>query len=145
MYERKFIVPPGLINPLAEFKILVENSGDDPILILGDTGVGKTLFLNVFKNLYEKNVSNKGKVVEANCSHFSGGASDLNIVRTEIFGINARVIGNKELKYISAQKKDKDGNIKGLVNEADKGVLILEEIGELPQEVQAMLLTFIER
>ena len=35
---------------------------------------------------------------------------------------------------------DKDG----LVEKADGGLLILEEVGELPLEVQAMLLTFIE-
>ena len=33
---------------------------------------------------------------------------------------------------------------KGLVEKADGGMLILEEVGELPLEVQAMLLTFIE-
>lgn len=32
----------------------------------------------------------------------------------------------------------------GLVDAANNGALILEEIGELPLEVQAMLLTFIE-
>lgn len=32
----------------------------------------------------------------------------------------------------------------GLVEKADGGLLILEEVGELPFEVQAMLLTFIE-
>ena len=32
----------------------------------------------------------------------------------------------------------------GLIEKANGGLLILEEVGELPFEVQAMLLTFIE-
>ena len=68
----------------------------------------------------------------ANCAHFGGVHSDPNMARAEIFGIKKGIV--------QEAKVDK----KGLVDAANGGALILEEIGELPKEVQSMLLTFIE-
>ena len=67
----------------------------------------------------------------ANCAHFGNKSSDPNIARSELFG---------QKKGIGNVRED----IKGMVDIVDGGALILEEIGELPLEVQAMLLTFIE-
>ncbi len=88
--------------------------------------------LKKFFKILNEQQNIKTPIVEANCAHFAGGVSDLNMSRSELFG---HVKG----AYTGAVK-----NKKGLVEEADGGLLILEELGELPLEIQAMLLTFIE-
>jgi DNA-binding NtrC family response regulator len=104
-------------------------------MILGPTGVGKRLLLYLAKRFFMKAHQNEERVppiIEANCGHFAGKDRDVNITRSELFG---HVKG----AYSGATK-----NKEGLVKDADRGMLILEEIGELPSEAQALLLTFIE-
>ena len=135
IYKNPLIVPPGLISAVVHFESHFAASGDEPIMISGPTGVGKTLFLYLTKRLYQKQRQNEEKVppiVEANCGHFAGKTSDLNIVRSELFG------------HVKGSSSGADENKIGLVEKADGGLLVLEEVGELPFEAQAMLLTFIE-
>ena len=135
MFKKPLIVPPGLNPAVMDFEAHFAVSGEEPIMILGSTGVGKSLFLYLAKSLFKKVHQNKEippPVVEANCAHFAGGSSGLDMARSELFG---HVEG-----AFSGAIRDK----KGLVEKADGGMLILEEVGELPLEVQAMLLTFIE-
>ena len=84
IYKNPLIVPPGLNSAVVHFESHFAVSGDEPIMISGPTGVGKTLFLYLAKRLFQKQRQNKKKVppiVEANCGHFAGKTSDLNIVR----------------------------------------------------------------
>ena len=140
----KYIIPPGLFETFDNFIALceVEMYFNQPILIVGDTGVGKLMFLHIFKKLYEERCKKlneecckkkKPNIAWANCAHFGGKNSDPNLARSEIFG------------YVGGAFPDakKDGKA-GLVEKAHEGALILEEIGKLPDEVQSMLLTFIE-
>lgn len=132
--EKKFIAPPLLYAEIYNFIDHYKAAEREPILIIGPTGVGKSVFLHVFKEIFHKDQTDKGEhpiIVEANCSHFGGVLSDPNIARVELFGAVSGAITNVGAKD-------------GLVDKADNGVLVLEEIGELPLEVQAMLLTFIE-
>jgi transcriptional regulator with AAA-type ATPase domain len=134
--KRKYIVTPGLAEYFFKFIHHCRAAEDAPIMIVGPTGVGKSLFLHTYKKFYENEQKSKGNakpiVVWANCAHFGGVNSDPNIARAELFG----------------QKKGSSSGVtenrKGLVDVANNGALILEEIGELPKEVQSMLLTFIE-
>jgi len=132
--EKEYIVPPGLAGGVSEFEDHYRVAEGEPILINGPTGVGKTLFLHIFKRLFqEEHNQEKGSrpIVWANCAHFGGRESDPNVARVELFGSVRGAIPGV-------------GTRTGLVAKANNGVLILEEIGELPREVQAMLLTFIE-
>jgi transcriptional regulator with AAA-type ATPase domain len=133
--EKTLIVPPGLDGYITSFESHYFVSDKDPIMILGPTGVGKSMFLRMARCLFKRSYQyekNERPIVEANCAHFSSGDGGHNMARSEIFG---HVKG----AYTGASQ-DK----KGLVGKADNGLLILEEVGELPAEVQAMLLTFIE-
>jgi DNA-binding NtrC family response regulator len=133
-HNKEYIIPPGLTGGISEFEDHYKVAEGEPILITGPTGVGKTLFLRIFERLFEEEYKQekvKRPVVWANCAHFGGRASDPNVARVELFGSIKGVISGV-------------GPRKGLVASANNGVLILEEIGELPLEVQAMLLTFIE-
>ena len=135
LHERPLIVPPGLNSIVLKFEAHFAVSGDEPVMISGPTGVGKSLFLYLAKRLFQKQHENDYKVppvVEANCGHFASKTSDLNMVRSELFGhVKGAYSGASEHKA-------------GLVEKANDGLLILEEVGELPFEAQAMLLTFIE-
>lgn len=133
--RNKYIVPPSLIPQVREFEDHYKAAEREPIMIIGPTGVGKSLFLHIFRKLFEEEHSddkNSHPIVWANCSHFGGEGSDPNIARSELFG------------HVRGAFSGASNNKEGLVNNAKDGALILEEIGELPRQVQAMLLTFIE-
>ena len=127
----KYFIPPALISEVETFEDHYKVANGEPILIIGQTGVGKSLFLHIFEALYREEHEDEKKypIVKANCAHFGG---DPNLVRSELFG---------HLKgSFTGASYDKSG----LVDMANGGVLVLEEIGDLPLETQAMLLTFIE-
>jgi energy-coupling factor transporter ATP-binding protein EcfA2 len=130
----KFIVPPGSVGNTLLFEAHYKSAKGEPIIIVGPTGAGKSLFLYLFRKFFEeesKERSLKRPVEWANCAHFGGRHSDPNVARSELFGSEAGVV-------TGIGKRD------GKIAKADGGALILEEIGELALEVQAMLLTFIE-
>ncbi len=123
----KYIVPPGLIKKMYEFHALIQTAKGKPILIFGPTGVGKSLFLDMYKAWYKTEKGAEIPVATLNCSHFEG-----DLARSELFG---HVKGSYSYAHIDKQ---------GWIEVADGGLLILDEIGELSKECQALLLTVIE-
>jgi len=139
--EKIYIVPPELIPKVISYQAHYQVSKQEPIMIVGNTGVGKSLFLHISKKLWLER--NKGKEpVWDNCAHFGAATGDINIARTELFGLNAQSI-RPELARVKPKNRSRF-DIKGLIEEAHGGLLILEEIGELHPVIQAMLLTFAE-
>jgi transcriptional regulator with PAS, ATPase and Fis domain len=132
----KYIVPPGLHMTYYSFLALCKVAEKHPIIVVGGTGVGKSMFLHIFKKLYEDSCAQEKtepNVVWANCADFDTDPNNKSLARSELFGY----VGGA---YTGAKK----GGMDGLIHKAHKGLLILEEIGELPRSVQAMLLRFIE-
>jgi transcriptional regulator with AAA-type ATPase domain len=127
----KYFIPPELMDVVDLFEDHYKVADKEPILIIGPTGVGKSLFLHIFEKLYREEHQDEKKhpIIKANCAHFGG---DPNMVRSELFG-------HKKGAYTGAIS-----NKKGFVEMANNGILILEEIGDLPPDTQAALLTFIE-
>lgn len=128
-----WVITPGLLNPVMGFEALFKHckSSITPIIVYGDTGTGKSLFRNLFIHLYRQTYPDEKThpIQVINCSQFG---NDVAMARSEIFG---------HLKgAFTGAAKDKDGLVKAL----DGGVLILEEIGDLPEPVQALLLTYTE-
>lgn len=106
----------GLINKLAFV--------DVPILITGETGTGK----NILANQIHFTCADKSKpLVYTNCSSIPE-----TLFESELFGHEKGAFTGA-----TAQKK-------GRVEEADGGTLILDEITEIPYELQAKLLNFIQ-
>ncbi|MGF3023823.1 sigma-54-dependent Fis family transcriptional regulator [Methylobacterium aquaticum] len=95
-----------------------------PVLIEGETGVGKELFARAIKEARTPD----GPFVPLNCG---GMARDL--VASELFGY---VKG----AFTGADEKGRPGRIE----QADGGVLCLDEIGEMPVDLQAFLLRVLE-
>ena len=97
------------------------------ILITGETGVGKTqLAQNIAKAF-----GIKEKFISVNCATIRG--ADPNIQRIELFGCKKGAA--------SGIDEDKDGAL----TQANGGLLFLDEVGDLSPEMQAMLLTALDK
>jgi len=97
---------------------------DTVVLLTGETGTGK----EVFAQAIHRASGRSGKsFVAVNCSTFSK-----EILESEIFGHRAG--------SFTGATKDK----KGLFEEANEGTIFLDEIGEMPIELQAKLLRVLE-
>jgi hypothetical protein len=129
----KWVITPGLYPAVKMLESLYKTAfkGQDygklrPILIHGPRGVGKTVFTDILVELFKED--NHGlKFERANIAAFSN-----ELIGSELFG---HVKGS-----FTGAIKDRPG----LIEKCDNGILILEEIGEIPLHVQAKLLTFME-
>ncbi|MCK5810692.1 MAG: RNA repair transcriptional activator RtcR, partial [Cocleimonas sp.] len=99
----------------------------EPILLTGATGVGKSRLARLIFNLKKQRSKINGKLVEVNCATLRGDNA-----MSAIFG------------HIKGAYTGAVSNRKGLLLEADHGLLFLDEIGELGLDEQAMLLRAIE-
>ena len=101
-------------------------------LILGDTGVGKSLFAEaMYCFAKDSNILTKdAHFIRFNCADY---ADNPQLVVAQIFGV-------KRGSFTGADK-DKDG----LLKKADGGVLFLDEIHRLSPQGQEMLFTFIDK
>ncbi|MEJ2416226.1 MAG: sigma-54-dependent Fis family transcriptional regulator [Exilibacterium sp.] len=98
---------------------------DIPILIHGETGVGKEVFVNA---LHEFSSRSKYPLVAVNCAAIPG-----ELVESELFGYEKGA-------FTGASNK---GSV-GFIRKAHKGTLFLDEIGEMPLKAQARLLRVLQ-
>ncbi|MGG1397603.1 sigma 54-interacting transcriptional regulator [Bacillus salipaludis] len=95
---------------------------DTPVLILGESGVGKDVLANYIHFINDRR--DKGPFVKVNC-----GAIPENLLESELFGYEPGA-------FTGAARQGKAG----LFEVADKGTLFLDEIGEMPLSLQVKLL-----
>lgn len=99
---------------------------DSNVLITGETGVGKGILARL---IYENSVrTNRGSFVQVMCP----------AIPSTLF--ESELLGYEKGAFTGALTTGK----KGLIETADRGVLFLDEIGELPTGLQAKLLSVIE-
>lgn len=99
----------------------------DPILITGPTGAGKSRLARRIYELKKTRHQLKGSFVEVNCATLRGDSA-----MSALFG------------HIKGSFTGAASDREGLLRSADKGMLFLDEIGELGHDEQAMLLRAIE-
>jgi transcriptional regulatory protein RtcR len=99
----------------------------DPLLLMGPTGAGKSLLAKRIYELKKNRRAVEGAFVEVNCATVRGDAA------------NSALFGHVKGAFTGAQK-----DRPGLLRAADKGVLFLDEVGELGLDEQAMLLRALE-
>lgn len=98
---------------------------DITLMILGETGVGKGEFV---KALHQRNSRKNKALVSVNC-----GALPKDLIESELFGYVAGA-------FTGANSKGYQGKIR----QADKGILFLDEIADMPLEAQSRLLHVIQ-
>jgi transcriptional regulator with PAS, ATPase and Fis domain len=98
---------------------------DSPVLIVGETGTGKSLFARI---IHQASPRGAGPLREVNC-----GAIPAGLMETELFGYARGA-------FTGADAKGKTG----LIELASNGTLLLDEVGDLPLLLQVKLLQFLE-
>lgn len=101
------------------------------MMLLGETGVGKTYFAdNIFKFARYKNIFHKdAPFITFNCADYYNNPQLLLSI----------LFGHAKGAYTGANKEET-----GLVEQADGGILLLDEVHRLPPEGQEMLFYFID-
>ena len=97
---------------------------DTTVLLTGETGTGKEVFAQA---IHQASPRKAQSFVAINC-----GALGKDILESELFGHRAGA-------FTGASRDQK-----GLFAEADKGTIFLDEIGEMPLDLQAKLLRVLE-
>ena len=119
----------GIVVQSAAFLAVLETARraaryDHPVLLLGETGTGKTL---VARKIHGFGKRREGPFVELNCAAIAAGMAE-----SELFGHDRGA-------FTGAER-----NRSGRFRAAQGGTLFLDEIGDLPLDLQAKLLKAIE-
>lgn len=123
----------GIETRNARFNQLIEEiehvaiHAKEPILLMGPTGAGKSLLARRIYDLKKARHQVSGAFVEVNCATVRGDAA------------MSTLFGHMKGAFTGAVK-----DRPGLLRAADKGLLFLDEVGELGLDEQAMMLRALE-
>lgn len=120
-YDKIIGQSPALLETFRQVEMVAPSNAN--VLILGETGTGKEL---IAKSIHESSKRSSMKFVPVICSAISE-----TMAEAELFGVAPR----------SVTEVDKR---KGAFGEADGGTIFLDEIGEMPLDLQAKLLRTID-
>ena len=130
MRPRTTITFDSLIGETSTFQLALEQAKmasetDSNVLLLGESGVGKELFAHAIHNAGNRN---NETFITVNC-----GAIPRELISSELFGY-------EEGAFTGARK----GGHPGKFELADQGTIFLDEIGEMPIDLQTSLLRVLE-
>jgi transcriptional regulator with GAF, ATPase, and Fis domain len=94
-----------------------------PVLILGETGTGKEILAHMVHDL---SLRSDKQLVKVNCSAIAS-----SLAESELFGV---------AKNVATGVQERDGKL----SEADGGSLLLDEIGDMPLDIQSKILRVVE-
>jgi hydrogenase-4 transcriptional activator len=97
---------------------------DATVLITGESGTGKELFA---KHLHKMSARKDSPFIIVDCGAIVG-----SLIESELFG------------HVKGAFTGADRNFIGRLKEADGGTVLLDEVGELPLDVQVKLLRFVQ-
>ncbi|MGD9291140.1 MAG: sigma 54-interacting transcriptional regulator [Desulfobacterales bacterium] len=106
------------------FKVEQVAATDTAVLVLGETGTGKEL---VVRAIHNNSLRNQHPLVKVNCA-----ALPSNLIESELFGHEAGAFTGAQNRQI------------GRFEVADGATIFLDEIGELPMELQTKLLRVLQ-
>ncbi|MEM9069843.1 MAG: RNA repair transcriptional activator RtcR [Myxococcota bacterium] len=131
--ESLVFLKQGIETRNAAFNRLIEQiehvaiRSRDPMLLMGPTGAGKSQLARQIFQLKKRRRQVEGELVEVNCATLRGDQA------------MAALFGHTKGAFTGAQR-----GRPGLLKRADRGLLFLDEVGELGPDEQAMLLRAIE-
>ncbi|HEY1683949.1 MAG TPA: sigma-54 dependent transcriptional regulator [Tepidisphaeraceae bacterium] len=99
-------------------------ASDIPVLIMGESGTGKEL---IAQAIHANSRRRKGRLVTLNCAGLSE-----SILEDELFG------------HVRGAFTGAQGEREGRFEHANRGTLFMDEIGDMPQPMQAKLLRVLE-
>ncbi len=99
------------------------------ILITGESGTGKELAARLIYEIYSKN---------------SGGIKNIPFVPVNLAAIPDNLIESELFGYVKGAFTGAETEKMGLIKYADGGILFLDEIGDLPMQVQVKLLRVLQ-
>jgi transcriptional regulator with GAF, ATPase, and Fis domain len=116
----------GTSAPMRRLYALVERVKDTdvPVLVSGESGTGKEM---VARAVHQAGPRSKKPFLGVNCA-----AIPANLLESELFG------------SVRGAFTGADRDRRGVFQEADGGTLLLDEIGEMPQKMQAGLLRVLQ-
>ena len=119
------------MNPLitASFEKIYQDaqiaaSSNEPVLSLGETGVGKEVLA---RYIHDHSRRSRDPLLPLNCS-----ALPPNLIESELFG------------YAQGAFTGARHEKKGILEQAEHGTVLLDEIADMPPDVQAKVLRVIE-
>src|SRR3989449_7301070 len=113
---------PGIQRVLETVAAVAD--ADANVLIVGESGTGKELLANA---LHERSGRRDGPWIKINCA-----ALPKDLIESELFGHTRGAFTGATTEKV------------GLLEEADRGSLLLDEITEMPMDLQAKLLRVLE-
>ena len=122
-FERVVGESPALLQAVGRAQQLAKSRV--PVLLLGETGVGKDVFARC---IHESGATRDAPFVALNCGGFSR-----ELLTSELFGYT-------EGSFNGARR----GGMIGKIEAADGGTLFLDEIGEMPIDLQPHFLRVLE-
>ncbi len=124
LHHRDGIVGGGPLISACLAQAAQAAASDGPVLIMGETGTGKEVFARA---IHDNSARAAGDLVVVDCAALPG-----HLVESMLFG-------HKKGAFTSA-----DADRIGLIEQAHKGTLFLDEVGELPGEVQKKFLRVLQ-
>jgi len=127
--QAKVVGMGGMVGQCPEMQLVFTTirkvaTTDVPVLITGESGTGKEL---VARAIHEQSSRRKGPFIPINC-----GAIPENLMESELFG-------HERGAFTGAHAM-----VMGKIQCADKGTLFLDELGELPLNLQVKLLRYLQ-
>ena len=114
---------PAMQRLMAQIEKIADS--EVPCLLMGESGTGKEVMARAVQSLSKRS---KGPFVTVDCGAFAP-----NLVASELFGHEKGAFTGADRKHVGAFER------------AHGGVLFLDEIGELPLDLQPQLLGALER